>query len=240
MIPEISSLANVAAKTDPKTDPKEVAAKVQGMFLEVMLKAMEESVDAEDGLFGNSTTSDIYRGMLREHLASAISGNMRSPLEGAVGRALEDRGGSEIGDHVISNLKLQTGDSKISDFPSSPVSSVPDTPTLPVNGIISSPEGWRRDPINGETRYHAGTDIAAPSGTPIHAVAAGRVIESGVKSGYGNTVVIETEDGRQMLYAHNNRNFVQVGDQVSSGQQIAEVGSTGRATGPHVHFEVKF
>jgi len=215
MIPEISSVANLAAKSDPKTDPKEVAAKVQGMFLEVMLKAMEESVDAEDGLFGNSTTSDIYRGMLREHLASAISGNMRSPLEGAVGRALEDGG-------------------------TSPASSVPDSPTLPVNGVISSPQGWRHDPINGETRYHAGTDIAAPAGTPIHAVAAGKVIESGVKSGYGNNVVIETEDGRQMLYAHNNRNFVQVGDQVSSGQQIAEVGSTGRATGPHVHFEVKF
>src|SRR5204862_3169364 len=121
-------------------------------------------------------------------------------------RALEDGAGSEISN--------------------SPVSSVPDTPTLPVNGVISSPQGWRRDPINGETRYHAGTDIAAPEGTPIHAVAAGRVTESGVKSGYGNTVGIETEDGRQMLYAHNNRNFVHVGDQVSIGQQIAEVGST--------------
>src|SRR5204862_4956249 len=115
-----------------------------------------------------------------------------------------------------------------------------DSPALPVDGRISSPEGWRRDPINGETRYHAGTDIAAPAGTPIRAVAEGRVIESGVKGGYGNTVVIQTDDGRKMLYAHNNKNFVQVGDWVSSGEPIAEVGSSGRATGPHVHFEVKF
>jgi murein DD-endopeptidase MepM/ murein hydrolase activator NlpD len=66
------------------------------------------------------------------------------------------------------------------------------------------------------------------------------VIESGVKNGYGNTVVIQTDDGRKMLYGHNNQNVVQVGDRVVSGQEIAEVGSTGRATGPHVHFEVKF
>src|SRR5207302_3269659 len=110
---------------------------------------------------------------------------------------------------------------------------------LPVSGVISSHKGWRRDPINGETRYHAGTDIAAPAGTPIKAVAEGRVVESGSKSGYGNTVVIETGDGRKMLYAHNNQNFVRVGDWVSRGDTIAEVGSTGRATGPHVHFEVK-
>jgi murein DD-endopeptidase MepM/ murein hydrolase activator NlpD len=118
----------------------------------------------------------------------------------------------------------------------------PDAPAsaLPVSGVISSPEGWRRDPFTGKTKYHAGTDIAAPAGTPIRAVADGRVIESGVKDGYGNTVVIQTDDGRKMLYGHNNQNFVQVGERVSQGEQIAEVGSTGRATGPHVHFEVKF
>jgi murein DD-endopeptidase MepM/ murein hydrolase activator NlpD len=149
-------------------DPKEVAAKVQGMFLEVMLKAMEESVEAEDGLFGKSLSSDIYRGMLREHFSRAMSEKMESPLEKTIDRALTQ----------------------------------PKPETLPVSGVISSPEGWRRDPINGEARYHAGTDIAALSGTPIRAVDAGRVIESGLKSGYGNTVVIETEDGRKMLYAH--------------------------------------
>jgi murein DD-endopeptidase MepM/ murein hydrolase activator NlpD len=78
-------------------------------------------------------------------------------------------------------------------------------------------------------KYHAGTDIAAPSGTAIRAVADGRVIESGVKNGYGNTVVIQTDDGRKMLHGR-----------VYRGEEIAEVGSTGRVTGPHVHFELKF
>jgi murein DD-endopeptidase MepM/ murein hydrolase activator NlpD len=215
MIPEINSIMSAG----PKADPKEVAAKVQGMFMEVMLKAMEESVDAEDGLFGNSASSDIYRGMLREHLASAMSEKLKSPLESVLGSKMEDKI-----DHGPRTMDRVTTEESI----------------LPVNGVVSSPQGWRRDPINGETKYHAGTDIAAPSGTPIHAVAAGKVIESGVKNGYGNTIVVETEDGRKMLYAHNKRNFVQVGDWVSRGEPIAEVGSTGRATGPHVHFEVNF
>ena len=214
MMPDVSLLGIKPGET---ADPKAVAAKVQGMFTEVMLKAMEDSVDAEDGLFGGSASSDIYRGMVREQLASAVSGHLNSPLEGQLNQVF----------HKSSSASSKEDRSN-------------DVSNLPVSGVISSPRGWRRDPINGESRYHAGTDIAAPAGTPIRAVAEGRVIESGSKSGYGNTVVIETGDGHKMLYAHNNQNFVRVGDWVSRGDTIAEVGSTGRATGPHVHFEVKF
>ena len=216
MIPDVTSIANLGANATPK----DVAAKVQGMFMEVMLKAMEDSVGAEDGLFGNSPSSDIYRGMLREQLAGTMTAQMKTPLEGDLQKALS-KPAAVHGAHAAHD-----DDDSGSD--------------MPVSGVISSPQGWRRDPINGETRYHAGTDIAAPAGTPIKAVAQGRVIESGVKGGYGNTVVIQADDGRKMLYAHNNPNFVQVGDWVSRGEEIAEVGSTGRATGPHVHFEVKF
>ena len=216
-----NGIQNLVGASSNPASAKEVAAKVQGMFVEVMLKAMEESVQAEDGLFGNSMSSDMYRGMLREHLAKAMSEKMNSPLEGVLDTALTRS--SETPSH---NEKV--------------AEPVPEQLELPVSGVISSPEGWRRDPINGETRYHAGTDIAAPLGTPIRAVAGGRVVESGAKATYGNAVVIQTEDGHKMLYAHNNKNFVQVGDWVSRGEPIAEVGSTGRSTGPHVHFEVKF
>ena len=219
MIPDVS-LSGI--RPGDAADPKAVAAKVQGMFTEVMLKAMEDSVDAEDGLFGGSASSDIYRGMLREQFANAISGRLKSPLETQINRAFHNTSGA--GSNEGSSNKAGSKD----------------VSALPVSGVISSPVGWRRDPINGQSRYHAGTDIAAPAGTPIKAVAEGRVIESGSKSGYGNTVVIETGDGHKMLYAHNNQNFVRVGDWVSRGDTIAEVGSTGRATGPHVHFEVKF
>jgi murein DD-endopeptidase MepM/ murein hydrolase activator NlpD len=218
MIPDVN-LSGL--KPGENADPKAVAAKVQGMFMEVMLKAMEDSVGAEDGLFGGSASSDIYRGMLREQMANAMSGQMKSPLETQINKAFEKAAAAK-------SAATSANDSE------------ENAPALPVPGIISSPQGWRRDPINGESRYHAGTDIAAPAGTPIRAVAEGRVVESRANGGYGNTVVIQTEDGRKMLYAHNNQNFVQVGDWVSRGDTIAEVGSTGRATGPHVHFEVKF
>ena len=132
MISDVNSLTNLGAKADPKA----VAAKVQGMFLEVMRQ-----------------------------------------------QAGQHSSGSEP--HT-------------------------DQDSLPVNGVISSPQGWRHDPINGELRYHAGTDIAAPSGTLIHAVADGRVVESGSKGSFGNTVVVESNDGRKMLNGHNNQNFVAV------------------------------
>jgi murein DD-endopeptidase MepM/ murein hydrolase activator NlpD len=234
MIPDVTSITSLGGKANPK----EVAAKVQGMFTEVMLKAMEDSVDAEDGLFSNSATSDIYRGMLREQLGGAISKQMQSPLETQLGEALTSLEASPY--RARASRQAQPGQTSQPAQPVQPAAPSHEDSGLPVSGIISSPEGWRHDPINGETRYHAGTDIAAPLGTPIHAVAEGRVIESGRKNGYGNTVVVQTDDGRKMLYAHNNQNFVRVGDWVSRGDTIAEVGSTGRATGPHVHFEVKF
>jgi murein DD-endopeptidase MepM/ murein hydrolase activator NlpD len=223
MIPNISL---TGLKPGDTADPKSIAAKVQGMFMEEMLKAMEQSVDAEDGLFGGSASSDIYRSMLREQMAAAMSSQLNSPLEGELTKALQKR---------------STPASEPTGTASEPVVTdpVPVSP-LPVSGVITSPEGWREDPFTKEMKYHAGTDIAAPTGTPIRAVADGRVIESGVQNGYGNTVVIQTNDGHKMLYGHNNKNLVQVGDRVVRGDEIAEVGSTGRATGPHVHFEVKF
>jgi Rod binding domain-containing protein len=85
MISDVTSIANPGGKATPK----EVAAKVQGMFMEVMLKSMEDSVDAEDGLFGNSASSDIYRGMLRQQLAATMTEQMKSPLEGELHKALD-------------------------------------------------------------------------------------------------------------------------------------------------------
>src|SRR6266481_5121189 len=86
MIPDVN-LSGLTA--GGKLEPKEVATKVQAMFLEVMMKAMEDSVGAEDGLFGGSSSSDIYRGMLREQLANTMSGEMKSPLETQINKAFE-------------------------------------------------------------------------------------------------------------------------------------------------------
>jgi murein DD-endopeptidase MepM/ murein hydrolase activator NlpD len=85
---------------------------------------------------------------------------------------------------------------------------------------------------------HKGIDFAAPAGSDVVAVAAGVVTWSGRKNGYGNVVEVGHADGYTTLYAHNQKNLVEVGDLVKRGQVLAKVGSTGRSTGYHVHFEV--
>lgn len=109
----------------------------------------------------------------------------------------------------------------------------------PAYGRITSGFGWRRNPFGGRSReFHDGWDIAAPYGTAIRATGKGRVVFSGWKNGYGKTVIIDHGYGLQTLYGHNSKNLVEVGDTVEKGQVIARIGSTGRSTGPHVHYSV--
>jgi hypothetical protein len=111
--------------------------------------------------------------------------------------------------------------------------------TWPLTGTITAGFGWRIHPIDGTRRLHKGIDIAAPTGTPMFAAGDGVVLDAGWSNGgYGNFVEIKHLDGSRTFYAHANRVFVAKGQQVSKGQAIAEVGSTGRSTGPHLHFEV--
>jgi murein DD-endopeptidase MepM/ murein hydrolase activator NlpD len=109
---------------------------------------------------------------------------------------------------------------------------------LPVNGVITSNYGWRHDPIDGGIRHHNGVDIAVPAGTSVKAIAAGRVVQSASRGGYGNLVSIDHGDGTVSLYGHNDQLLVAVGEQVQAGQTVALSGSTGRSTGPHLHFEL--
>ncbi len=105
-------------------------------------------------------------------------------------------------------------------------------------GWISSPFGWRIDPLTGRPEFHEGIDFAAPMGTPIHAVAAGVVTWAAPMEGYGNMVEINDGEGYSTLYAHSEKLLVHVGETVKRGEVIALVGSTGWSTGPHVHFQV--
>lgn len=104
---------------------------------------------------------------------------------------------------------------------------------------LSSSYGWRRNPVTGRMSMHEGLDFAAPSGTPITAASGGVVVEAGYHSAYGNMVEIDHGDGLITRYAHARKLLVKHGDLVAPGQAIAEVGSTGRSTGPHLHFEVR-
>lgn len=123
-----------------------------------------------------------------------------------------------------------------------PAATAPRTPSLPsldqtfiwpISGTINSGFGPRG------ASFHDGIDIAAPEGTPVRAIDGGEVIYSDQLRGYGNMVILRHADGFVSVYAHNERNLVREGQPVSRGETIARVGSSGRVTGPHLHFEIR-
>jgi murein DD-endopeptidase MepM/ murein hydrolase activator NlpD len=123
---------------------------------------------------------------------------------------------------------------------SNEMSLLPETiePRLPpVGGVITSGVGMRIDPIDKKLRHHNGIDIAIPEGTSVTPVAAGIVVYSGQRPGYGNTVLVEHANGMVSLYGHNSRLVAIQGQSVDRDTVIALSGNTGRSTGPHLHFE---
>jgi murein DD-endopeptidase MepM/ murein hydrolase activator NlpD len=106
------------------------------------------------------------------------------------------------------------------------------------NGFISSYFGERSDPFDGRDAFHKGVDFAGAPGSSVTAVAAGVVTWAGERSGFGKLIEINHGDGFVTRYAHNERTLVTVGETVKRGEPVALMGSTGRSTGPHVHFEV--
>lgn len=103
---------------------------------------------------------------------------------------------------------------------------------------LSSPFGRRSDPFNSKSARHKGVDLASNKGNSVKTMANGKVIRAGWASGFGNLVEIDHGNGFKTRYAHLNKFYVKKGQQVKRGEAIAEVGSTGRSTGPHLHYEV--
>jgi murein DD-endopeptidase MepM/ murein hydrolase activator NlpD len=125
-------------------------------------------------------------------------------------------------------------------FPYAPT--MPDlTPLIasPVPGVESSGFGWRRDPMNHRSKFHKGTDFRADRGTPVYAAGAGLVAFTGRQNGYGNVIYVDHGGGLVTRYAHLSRIETKAGAPILAGVQIGRVGATGRATGPHLHFEVR-
>ena len=140
--------------------------------------------------------------------------------------------------HTISLDEIVARTVQASINPQENQSSSPFEPRLPpVGGVITSAVGMRIDPIDGKIRHHNGIDIAISEGTPITPVAPGIVIYSGQRSGYGNTVLVEHDNGLVTLYGHNSRLTIPSGQAVDTNSVIALSGNTGRSTGPHLHFE---
>ena len=109
----------------------------------------------------------------------------------------------------------------------------------PINGVLLSPFGARTDPFSGEGAYHTGVDLKAPSGTPVRVSADGVVVRAERFSGYGRLVIVDHGGGVQTWYAHLSQFSVMAGQEIRRGESVGTVGSSGRATAPHLHYEVR-
>ena len=197
----------------------EVAEGFEKIFLNILMKAMRGSGEGGEGFLGETYQTRMYRDMYHSELTSVMA---RRHDGLGIARMVHD---------------FLAGEATPIHRPSATRSRI--LSAMPVEGRISSPFGLRRHPITGETQFHAGVDIAAATGAPIRSVGDGTVVFSGAQRGYGNTVIVEHRDGTRSVYAHNQENLVAEGDSVQAGQTIGLVGSTGRSTGPHLHFEIR-
>lgn len=172
---------------------------------------------------GSCSVSDIYRGV--------------DAVAKANGLANPDR--IRIGQQFDFTVLIDSTSRPASASQEATRSVTLETLLLPLRGTVTSGFGLREDPFDHEPAFHKGVDIAAPTGTAVHAAASGEVVFSGWQRGYGRIIEIEHPDGLKTVYAHNSSNLVSVGQQVQQGEKIAKVGETGRATGPHLHFEIR-
>jgi len=243
---------------------REAASEFESLFINQMLKSMRETITKSE-LFHGGNAEDIYTSMLDSELSKNMASSGGIGLADMLLRQLDNGEGegpvtqepsrpSQIRD-VAPTVRQTTPApvaapvapvvQPVTEPAAKPVIQTTEEPadekfSFPLKELkrISSEFGERVDPITGKTRFHHGMDIAARAGTPVYPASKGTVIFSGVKGGYGNMVEILHDDGLVTRYGHNAKNFVREGEIVTPSEPIASVGSTGRSTGPHLHFEV--
>jgi len=145
----------------------------------------------------------------------------------AVTASLNSKRNAKASDAPVSTEPVSTADLPAEDI------------IAPTQGTITSDYGWRDDPFTGKKAWHAGMDIAAAQGSNVSACWDGKAVFAGKLGGYGNAVILEHEGGWKSVYGHLSEIGVKEGETVQAGRKIAEVGNTGRSTGPHLHFELR-
>jgi murein DD-endopeptidase MepM/ murein hydrolase activator NlpD len=224
-------------------DVKSAAAELASLFVYQMLAAMRRTV-SRSGLLDKGFAHDTYLSLFDQEMARHLARREDLGLTALLQRQLKDTDADRQLPGRSSTalprppIALHAGRATAIDAYRQQAGPTDGRFILPVEGPRTSGFGMRLHPVDHAERLHSGMDIAAAAGTQIQAAAAGQVVFSGTQEGYGNVVVIQHAEGYATLYAHNTENLVSVGTTVSQGQPIATVGSTGRSTGPHLHFEV--
>jgi murein DD-endopeptidase MepM/ murein hydrolase activator NlpD len=253
-----AATASSAAPADGSATPgseklHSLAAQFEAMFLSQMLSEMrgsmfggDEDEDKESG-FGGSPLSDAMYSQLSVALGKAGGIGLAQSMMGALSKQAGAAGdstntsGMTMGFDPMSAIMTGVDPLSVSTLAPATLGAAAAAAPVPVSGMpgrVSSDYGWRRDPIDGSEKFHKGVDLALPLGSEVPAARAGPVSFAGEMSGYGLTVEISHGDGVSTRYAHLSELDVKAGDDVTAGQTIAKSGSTGRSTGPHLHFEV--
>ncbi|BCS33516.1 hypothetical protein TBR22_A27430 [Luteitalea sp. TBR-22] len=264
----LTALDGQATPAAEREKLSELAAQFESMLMLEMIKQMRKSLLDEEGQgegLGNETYSSTIDSELAMHLARAggmgltpmlVQAWERQQAAVAPGTVLPRTEGLPVSGQGAPSLTAPattTGGragnltatpaavSVVRPMPGSTASAMGDVSSelsLEMSGRVSSGYGWRADPFKGQSKFHGGIDLAARYGTDVPAAAAGTVVTAQEQGGYGLTVVVRHANGFESRYAHLSSLDVKAGDTVAQGQQVGRVGSTGRSTGPHLHFEV--
>lgn len=210
----MSLMLQGANLTQPGDELKQASRALESLLLKQMLASSQAFRGSE------SPGAAIHADLFVEALADAVV----------------QAGGLGLAEKIQSSVSPTPSPSNL---PSPLPALSPPPPTEPKVAGMTSGFGMRHDPFTGELKAHKGIDLSGQTGDAILAAQPGTVVFAGNKPGYGNVVEIEHEGGIRTLYAHASAIHVKKGDMVTQGQEIGEVGQTGRATGPHLHFEVK-
>ena len=205
---------------------EEACAEFESLFIYQVMKQMRKTI-MKSGLTSGGKGEEIFTSMMDQELSKLMSSRQGLGLRDVL---IEQLTGEEV---LPRSIATQTYSKNLT------VGEHGQLFVLPVFGSISSPYGWRADPFTGERDFHHGIDVSSHTGSEVYAAGAGQVIFSGWKKGYGKVVEVEHQDGLSTLYAHNSKNLVKEGERVAKYQIIAMVGSSGKSTGPHLHYEVR-
>jgi murein DD-endopeptidase MepM/ murein hydrolase activator NlpD len=201
----------------------------EAMALSSKLKMMHQSFTEVD-------TSNIKEKFVKiDTQLAAINGFLKSR---GISSPLKEPEGGEVNSDIISTDEVVDFYEK---YLKKIVYNISYTPIgMPFHGSITSDFGHRENPFGGmSAETHKGLDIKGPMGAPVKAMAKGEVIFAGVRGGFGNCVILKHGNGFETLYGHLSRIAVRVGKKIQIGQQVGNIGSTGRSTGPHLHYEVR-
>lgn len=245
---EASIKADEPVKKESGAGLKKALTEFESLFIGYMLKTMKESV-AKNELFHGGSGEEIYNSLFDTELARLMASGHGIGLKDMM---MREMGGAE---EAAGPGEAFTGRAFVPYTPPLVASEAgpeavdePLKPKVSDRGLrfpvgdgfkrVSSKYGMREDPFTGHEKFHHGVDIAAKEGSPVYPAAEGTVVFCGTRGGYGNVVEVLHSNGLVTRYGHNAKNLVREGDHVTTRDAIASVGSTGRSTGPHLHFEI--